>query len=96
MPLNDQSLFPYDLSKDRSFHINGAAFANYLQDTFCQDITVVDSKVKSVRYDGRRIASVMVERGPYDIKPKEIYGDLYIDCMPRECPLGVSQRMGRL
>ena len=90
LPLNDQSLFPYDLSKDRSFHINGAAFANYLKDTFCQDITVVDSKVKSVRYDGRRIASVMVERGPYDIKPKEIYGDLYIDCTGQESALSGS------
>ena len=80
MPLNDQLLFPYDLNKDRSFHINGAAFSNYLKDTFCQDITVVDSKIKSARYDGRNITSVLVDRGPYDIKPKEIYGDLYIDC----------------
>jgi tryptophan halogenase len=80
MPLNDQLLFPYDLNKDRSFHINGAAFSNYLKDTFCESITVVDSKIKSARYDGRNISSVMVERGPYDIKAKEIYGDLYIDC----------------
>ncbi len=51
---------------------------------------MVDSKVKSVRYDGRRIASVMVERGPYDIKPKEIYGDLYIDCTGQESVLSGS------
>jgi len=80
IPLNDQLLFPYDLNKDRSFHINGAAFANYLKDTFCESITVVDSKVKSARINGRSITSVMVDRGPHDIKSKEIYGDLYIDC----------------
>jgi hypothetical protein len=80
MPLNDQLLFPYDLNKDRSFHINAKAFSEYLKDTFCEGITVVDSKVKSTRYDGRNITSVMVDRGPHDIKPKEVYGDLYIDC----------------
>ena len=90
MPLNDQLLFPYDLNKDRSFHINGAAFSNYLKDTFCQDITVVDSKIKSARYDGRNITSVLVDRGPYDIKPKEIYGDLYIDCTGQESALSGS------
>ena len=90
MPLNDQLLFPYDLAKDRSFHINGAAFANYLKDTFCESITVVDSKVKSVRSNGRSITSVLVDRGPYDIKPKEIYGDLYIDCTGQESALSGS------
>lgn len=80
MPLNDPLLFPYDLAKDRSFHINAKSFSEYLQTTFCQGITVVDSKVKSARYDGRNITSVLVDRGPFDIKPKEVYGDLYIDC----------------
>lgn len=97
MPLNDPLLFPYDLAKDRSFHINGAAFSKFLKTTYCETATVVDSKVKSVRYDGRRIVSVMVDRGPFDIKAQEIYGDLYIDCTgQRECPLGVSQQMDRL
>lgn len=90
LPLNDPSLFPYDLAKDRSFHINGAAFSKYLKDTYCKSITLVDSKVKSVRYDGRRIASVVVERGPFDIKPKEVYGDLYIDCTGQESALSGS------
>lgn len=90
IPLNDSLLFPYDLNKDRSFHINGAAFSNYLKDTFCQNITVVDSKVKSARINGRNITSVMVDRGPHDIKAKEIYGDLYIDCTGQSSVLSGS------
>lgn len=80
LPLNDPLLHPYDLNKDRSFHINAKAFSDFLKDTYCQNATVVDSKIKSVRYNGRCILSVLVDRGEHDIKPKEIYGDLYIDC----------------
>jgi flavin-dependent dehydrogenase len=90
MPLNDQLLFPYDLAKDRSFHINAKAFSEYLRDTFCKNIKVVDSKVKSVRIKKRNITSVLVDRGTHDIKPHEVCGDIYIDCTGQQRVLSGS------
>lgn len=89
LPLDHELLFPYALSKDRSFHINGAAFSQYLKDTFCQDIKVVDSKVKSVRSDRGNITSLLVDGGPHSIKT-EIFGDLYIDCTGQQAAVGGS------
>ena len=48
LPVNHPLLDPYDLNKDRSFHIDGEAFSKYLKDTYCRHLKVVDSKVKSV------------------------------------------------
>lgn len=80
LPLNHPKLTPYDLSKDRSFHLDAKSFIKFLETSFCKGVEILDSKVKSVRYDGQRIKHVVVERGPYDNGPKTVYGDLYIDC----------------
>lgn len=90
MPLNDQLLSPYDLAKDRSFHINAKAFSEYLKDTFCENITVIESKIKSVRIAKGNVTSVLVDRGIHDIKPHEVYGDLYIDCTGQQRVLSGS------
>ena len=91
LPMNDRALFPYDISKDRAFHIDGAKFSSYLQETFCDTLTVVDSKVDSVRHNGRRISGVFLERGPYDLRAPSIDADLYIDCTGQASTLGGSQ-----
>ena len=91
LPLNDRALFPYDISKDRAFHIDGAKFSAYLQETFCDTLTVVDSKVDSVRYNGGRISGVFLERGSYDLRAPSIDADLYIDCTGQASTLGGSQ-----
>ena len=88
LPMNDRALFPYDISKDRAFHIDGAKFSSYLQETFCDTLTVVDSKVDSVRYNGRRISGVFLERGPYDLRAPSIDADLYLDCTGQASTLG--------
>ena len=80
MPLDHPYLLPYELSKDRSFHIDGDSFSTYLKETFCSDVAVLDSEVKSVCYDGRGVAFVTVERGPYDLRAPKIDADLYLDC----------------
>ena len=88
MPLNNSLLIPYDLSKDRSFHIDGSKFSAYLQETFCSNVRVVDSQVKSVGYDGQRISGVFLERGPYDLRAPSIDADLYLDCTGQASTLG--------
>ena len=91
LPMNDRALFPYDISKDRAFHIDGAKFSSYLQETFCDTLTVVDSKVDSVRYNRGRISGVFLERGSYDLRAPSIDADLYIDCTGQASTLGGSQ-----
>ncbi len=88
MPLNNPRLAPYDLKKDRSFHIDSHAFAKYLRETFCENIRVIDSKVKSVSYGQGGIQFVTVERGPYDQGAKKVDADLYLDCTGQSSTLG--------
>ena len=90
LPLNKDILEPYDLAKDRSFHINGAAFSDYLRRTFCKDLKVVDSKVKSVATKGRNIEHVVVTGGPYKLGGEKIFGDLFIDCSGQQAVLAGS------
>ena len=90
LPLNKDILKPYDLSKDRSFHINGAAFSDFLRKTFCKDLKVVDSKVKSVAVKGRDIEHVVVAGGPYSLGGEKIFGDLFIDCAGQQAVLAGS------
>ena len=90
LPLNKDILEPYDLAKDRSFHINGAAFSDYLRRTFCKDLKVVDSKVKSVATKGRDIEHVVVTGGPYKLGGEKIFGDLFIDCSGQQAVLAGS------
>ncbi len=88
LPLNKDILDPYDLAKDRSFHINGAAFSKYLRETFCKNLKVVDSKVKSVATTGRNIEHVVVTGGPYKLGGQKIFGDLFIDCSGQQAICG--------
>jgi len=90
LPLNKDILEPYDLAKDRSFHINGAAFSDFLRKTFCKDLKVVDSKVKSVATKGRNIEHVVVTGGPYKLGGEKIFGDLFIDCTGQQAVLAGS------
>ena len=55
LPLNHDLLHPYDISKDRSFHIDGSKFAAFLQENFCSNVIVDDRKVKSVMGGERTI-----------------------------------------
>ena len=88
LPLNKDILDPYDLAKDRSFHIIGAAFSKYLRETFCKNLKVVDSKVKSVATTGRNIEHVVVTGGPYKLGGQKIFGDLFIDCSGQQAICG--------
>ena len=90
LPLNKDILEPYDLAKDRSFHINGAAFSDFLRKTFCKDLKVVDSKVKSVAVKGRDIEHVVVTGGPHSLRGQKIFGDLFIDCTGQQAVLAGS------
>ena len=90
LPLNRDILEPYDLAKDRSFHINGAAFSTFLRETFCQNLKVVDSKVKSVATKGRDIEHVLVTGGPHTQGAEKIFGDLFIDCSGQQAVLSGS------
>ena len=91
IPLNDSLLHPYDISKDRAFHIDGSKFATFLQETFCSNVRVVHSKVGNVSYNGKRIQSVSVERGPTDLREPKIDADLFIDCTGQASTLGGAQ-----
>ncbi|OUV63925.1 MAG: hypothetical protein CBC89_06315 [Euryarchaeota archaeon TMED129] len=88
LPLNKDILDPYDLAKDRSFHINGAAFSKFLRETFCKNLKVVDSTVKSVATKGRNIEHVVVTGGPYKLGGQKIFGDLFIDCSGQQAVCG--------
>ena len=88
MPLNNSLLIPYDLSKDRSFHIDGSKFSAYLQETFCSNVRVVDCEVKSVSYKAGRIQFITVERGETDLRNPQVDADLYLDCTGQKSTLG--------
>ena len=91
LPLNHPLLDPYDISKDRSFHIDGSAFSTYLQENFCSNVRVDDRKVESVMYGARGIQYVTVERGPHDLRAPKVDADLYIDCTGQASTLGGAQ-----
>ena len=91
LPLNHDLLHPYDISKDRSFHIDGSIFAAFLQENFCSNVTVDDRKVNSVRYGSGGIQSLSLERGPYDLREPQVDADLYIDCTGQASALGGAQ-----
>ena len=76
MPLNNPRLQPYDLKKDRSFHIDATKFSEFLRETYCKNVRVIDSKVKSVRYEGKRIQYVTVARGETDLRDPQVDADL--------------------
>ena len=91
LPLNDPLLDQYDISKDRSFHIDGSAFSTYLQENFCSNVRVDDRKVESVMYGQGGIQHLLVERGPYDLRAPKVNADLFIDCTGQTSTLGGAQ-----
>jgi len=91
LPLNDPLLDPYDISKDRSFHIDGSKFSTFLQENFCSNVRVDDRKVESVMYGQRGIQYLLVERGPYDLRAPKVDADLFIDCTGQASTLGGAQ-----
>ena len=91
MPLDHPYLLPYELAKDRSFHIDGEAFSTYLKNTFCEKVKTIDSDVKSVSYDDRGVAFVCVERGDFDLRAPRIEADLFLDCTGQLAVLGGAQ-----
>ena len=91
MPLDHPDLTPYSLEKDRSFHMDGEAFSTYLQRTFCENVKVIDSGVKSVSYDDKGVSFVTVEKGHYDLRAPKIDADLFIDCTGQRSVLGGAQ-----
>ena len=74
LPLDHELIAPYKLSKDRSFHINASAFAEFLQGTFCIKATHIQDMVKRVVRRGKHIDKLIMTHG------HEIFGDLFIDC----------------
>ncbi len=91
LPLSHKLLHSYDLSRDRSFHIDGKAFSEFLQKTYCKTIKVVDSKIKSVRYAGFNVEYVVVGGNHFTIGGEKIYADLYIDCTGQQAVIGGKQ-----
>ena len=91
MPLDHPHLSPYELSKDRSFHMDGGAFSAYLEKTFCENVKVIDSDVKSVSYDGSGVSFVTTERGDTDLRAPKVHADLFLDCTGQKSMLGGAQ-----
>ena len=91
IPLNHPLIDPYDISKDRSFHIDGSKFVAFLQENFCSNVRVDDRKVESVMYGQGGIQHLLVERGPYDLRAPKINADLFIDCTGQTSTLGGAQ-----
>ena len=91
IPLNHPLIDPYDISKDRSFHIDGSKFSTFLQENFCSNVRVDDRKVESVMYGDGGVQYLLVERGPYDLRAPKIDADLFIDCTGQASTLGGAQ-----
>ena len=91
LPLDHPFIPNYQLGKDRSFHMDGAAFSSYLEKTFCQNVKVINSDVKSVSYNDKGVAFVSIERGDTDLRAPRIEADLFIDCTGQRSMLGGAQ-----
>ena len=72
LPLNHNLISPYQIEKDRSFHIDASSFCTYLR-KYCDNATLISDKVKSVKYKDGKIHHLVVNG-------QEIYADLFIDC----------------
>ena len=91
LPLDHPFIPNYELGKDRSFHMDGAAFSTYLEKTFCKDVKVIEGGVKSVSYNDKGVAFVTTERGDTDLRAPKVYADLFLDCTGQKSMLGGSQ-----
>ena len=91
LPLDHPFIPNYELGKDRSFHMDGGAFSAYLEKTFCENVKVINSEVKSVSYNDKGVAFVTTERGDTDLRAPRIEADLFIDCTGQRSMLGGAQ-----
>ena len=91
LPLDHPFIPNYELGKDRSFHMDGAAFSTYLEKTFCKDVKVIEGGVKSVSYNDKGVAFVTTERGDTDLRAPKVYADLFLDCTGQKSMLGGAQ-----
>ena len=91
LPLDHPFIPNYELGKDRAFHMDGEAFSTYLKKTFCENVKVIESDVKSVSYSDKGVAFVTIERGETDLRAPRIESDLFIDCTGQRSMLGGAQ-----
>jgi len=91
LPLDHPFIPNYESGKDRSFHMDGAAFSSYLEKTFCQNVKVINSDVKSVSYNDKGVAFVAIERGETDLRAPRVEADFFIDCTGQRSMLGGAQ-----
>ena len=91
LPLDHPFIPNYELGKDRSFHMDGGAFSAYLEKTFCKNVKVINSDVKSVSYNDKGVAFVTTERGDTDLRAPRVEADLFIDCTGQRSMLGGAQ-----
>lgn len=91
LPLDHPFIPNYELGKDRSFHMDGGAFSAYLEKTFCENVKVINSEVKSVSYNDKGVAFVTTERGDTDLRAPRVEADLFIDCTGQRSMLGGAQ-----
>ena len=91
LPLDHPFIPNYELGKDRAFHIDGESFSTYLKKTFCENVKVIESDVKSVSYSDKGVAFVTIERGETDLRAPRVESDLFIDCTGQRSMLGGAQ-----
>ena len=91
LPLDHPFIPNYELGKDRAFHMDGEAFSTYLEKTFCENVKVINSDVKSVSYNDKGVSFVTIEKGDTDLRAPKVYGDLFLDCTGQKSMLGGAQ-----
>ena len=79
LPLNNHLISPYEIEKDRSFHIDAASFCEYLK-KYCDAATIITDKVTNVKYE--RVMQGCKDKRIHHliVNGQEIYADLFIDC----------------
>ena len=79
LPLNNHLISPYQIEKDRSFHIDASSFCTYLR-KYCDSAKVINDKVTTVKYE--RVMQGCKDKRIHHlvVNGQEIYADLFIDC----------------
>ena len=79
LPLNNHLITPYQIEKDRSFHIDAASFCEYLK-KYCDSAKVINDKVTNVKYERVMQGSKDKRIHHLVVNGQEIYANLFIDC----------------
>ena len=79
LPLNNHLITPYQIEKDRSFHIDASSFCTYLR-KYCDSAKVINDKVATVKYERVMQGSKDKRIHHLVVNGQEIYADLFIDC----------------